>query len=159
MFDIIWRTIAIGIGAAALMDLWAILLNSFFGLPKSNWKLVGRWVWHIRSGKIFHDDIGKAEPYVHETALGWAFHYAVGIVYGIVLVACAGPGWLDAPTFLPAFVIGIVTVAAGWFLLAPGMGAGWASSKRPNAVLIRCLNLVSHTVFGLGLYGTALLIR
>jgi len=39
------------------------------------------------------------------------------------------------------------------------MGAGWAASKRPNPTRIRALNLVSHTVFALGLYGTALLIR
>ncbi|TJV06148.1 MAG: DUF2938 domain-containing protein, partial [Mesorhizobium sp.] len=52
-----------------------------------------------------------------------------------------------------------VTVGAGWFLLAPGMGAGWAASKRPNPMQIRALNLVSHTVFALGLFGTALLIR
>ncbi|TIN71069.1 MAG: DUF2938 domain-containing protein, partial [Mesorhizobium sp.] len=98
-------------------------------------------------------------PYVHEKALGWAFHYFVGIVYGIILVVLAGAGWLAAPTFLPAFILGIVTVGAGWFLLAPGMGAGWAASKRPNPMQIRALNLVSHTVFALGLWGTALLIR
>ncbi|TIT56422.1 MAG: DUF2938 domain-containing protein, partial [Mesorhizobium sp.] len=77
----------------------------------------------------------------------------------IILVVLAGAGWLAAPTFLPAFILGIVTIGAGWFLLAPGMGAGWAASKRPNPMLIRALNLVSHTVFALGLWGTALLIR
>ncbi|TJW41798.1 MAG: DUF2938 domain-containing protein, partial [Mesorhizobium sp.] len=83
-------------------------------------------------GKVFHDDIGEAAPYAHESALGWAFHYFVGIIYGIILAVLAGAAWLAAPTFLPAFILGIVTVGAGWFLLAPGMGAGWAASKRPN---------------------------
>ncbi|MER8414372.1 DUF2938 domain-containing protein [Mesorhizobium sp. M1342] len=41
----------------------------------------------------------------------------------------------------------------------PGWGAGWAPSPPPNPMLIRALNLVSHTVFALGLWGTALLIR
>ena len=44
-------------------------------------------------------------------------------------------------------------------VLLKSMGAGWAASKRPNPMQIRALNLVSHTVFALGLYGTALLIR
>lgn len=158
MFDIFWRAIAIGIGATVLMDIWAIFLHKAFGQPRPNWGPVGRWVWHLRD-KVFHDDIGDATPYAHEKALGWAFHYFVGIVYGIILVVLAGAGWLAAPTFLPAFILGIVTVGAGWFLLAPGMGAGWAASKRPNPMLIRALNLVSHTVFALGLWGTALLIR
>ncbi|MGX7871913.1 DUF2938 domain-containing protein [Mesorhizobium sp. ORM6] len=158
MFDIFWRAVAIGIGATVLMDLWAIFLHKVFGQTRSNWGPVGRWVWHL-GDKVFHDDIGDAAPYAHEVALGWAFHYFVGIVYGVMLVVLAGTGWLAAPTFLPAFILGIVTVGAGWFLLAPGMGAGWAASKRPNPMHIRALNLVSHTVFALGLWGTALLIR
>jgi hypothetical protein len=159
IFDHFWRAVAIGIGATALMDLWAIFLNTVFAQPRPNWGLVGRWVWHLRDGKVFHDDIGEAAPYAHESALGWAFHYFVGIIYGIILAVVAGAAWLAAPTFLPAFILGIVTVGAGWFLLAPGMGAGWAASKRPNPMQIRALNLVSHTVFALGLFGTALLIR
>ncbi|TKB29836.1 MAG: DUF2938 domain-containing protein, partial [Mesorhizobium sp.] len=98
MFDIFWRAVAIGIGATALMDLWAIFLNAVFAQPRPNWGLVGRWVWHLRD-KVFHDDIGEAAPYAHESALGWAFHYFVGIVYGIILVVLAGAAWLAAPTF------------------------------------------------------------
>jgi hypothetical protein len=158
MGDVVWRALAIGIGATLLMDLWAILLHKAFGQPRPNWGPVGRWVWHL-GDKVFHDDIGEAVPYAHEVALGWAFHYFVGIVYGVILVAIAGTEWLAAPTFLPAFILGIVTVGAGWFLLAPGMGAGWAASKRPKPMQVRALNLVAHTVFALGLYGTALLIR
>ena len=158
MVDALWRAIVIGIGATALMDIWAMFLHLAFAQPRPNWRPVGRWVWHLRS-KVFHDDIGSAAPYAHEKALGWAFHYFVGIVYGIVLVALVGTDWLAAPTFLPAFILGMVTVGAGWFLLAPGMGAGWAASKRPNPMQIRAFNLVSHTVFALGLWGTALLIR
>ncbi|RVC55851.1 DUF2938 family protein, partial [Mesorhizobium sp. M2A.F.Ca.ET.046.02.1.1] len=82
-----------------------------------------------------------------------------GMLYGVILVVLAGAGWLAAPTFLPAFILGIVTVGAGWFLLAPGMGAGWAASKLPNPTKVRALNLVAHTVFALGMFSTALLIR
>ena len=71
----------------------------------------------------------------------------------------AGPAWTREPTFLPAWILGMVTIGAGWFLLQPGMGAGWAASKRANAWQVRFLNVVSHTVFAAGLYGTALLLR
>ncbi|MDQ0472487.1 DUF2938 domain-containing protein [Labrys wisconsinensis] len=159
MFDVVWRSVAIGIGATLLMDLWAIVLNRVFGLALPNWGLVGRWVWHLRTGRVFHDDITAAAPFSQELALGWVFHYAVGILYGALLVVVVGAGWLTAPTFLPAWILGLVTVGAGWFLLAPGMGAGWAASRRPDAMQVRALNLVAHTVFALGLYGTALLVR
>jgi len=159
MFDILWRGIAIGIGATVVMDLWAIFLARFFHQSPANWAPVGRWFWHLRSGKVFHESIATAEPYEHELALGWIGHYATGILYGLIMAVLGGPAWLAAPTFLPAWILGIVTVGAGWFLLQPGLGIGWAASKLPNANTVRVMNLVAHTVFALGLYGTALLIR
>ncbi len=163
MFDVIWRSVAVGIGATVLMDLWAIILYKFFGQNMPNWAPVGRWFWHLKDGKVFHDDINKAQPYAHELALGWISHYAVGILYGIfygiLLVIFAGAAGFDNPSFILAWILGIVTVGAGWFLLQPGLGLGWAASKTPNPTKVRCLNLVAHTVFAIGLWGTALLIR
>jgi hypothetical protein len=157
--DLLVKGVVIGAGATVLMDVWAILLWKGFGQSRPNWAPVGRWFWHLKSGTVFHDDIGKAEPYANELALGWIGHYAVGILYGVILALIAGAAWFDAPTFLPAWILGIVTVGAGWFLLQPGLGLGFAASKLANANKVRALNLVAHTVFALGLYGTALLIR
>lgn len=159
MFELIWRGVAIGIGATILMDLWAILLHKFFGENLPNWAPVGRWFWHLKNGRIFHDDIGKAAPYAHELALGWIGHYVVGILYGLILAVVAGSAWLANPTFLPAWILGIVTVGAGWFLLQPGLGLGWAASRTPNPTKVRVFNLLAHTIFALGLWGTALIIR
>lgn len=159
MFELFWRSVAIGVGATVLMDLWAILLHKFFSENLPNWAPVGRWFWHLKEGRVFHDDIGKAAPYAHELALGWIGHYVVGILYGVILVIFAGAAWLSNPTFLPAWILGIVTVGAGWFLLQPGLGIGWAASKTPNPTKVRVLNLVAHTVFAIGLWGTALIIR
>ncbi|MDQ0392985.1 DUF2938 domain-containing protein [Labrys monachus] len=159
MFDILWRAVAIGIGATVLLDIWAILLNKVFGFALPNWGMVGRWFWHLRHGQVFHDDIARSPAYAHELALGWIGHYAVGILYGIILVAVMGSGWLAEPSFIPAWILGIVTVGAGWFLLQPGLGIGWAASKLPNAMQVRALNLIGHTVFAIGLYGTALIVR
>ncbi|MET3856977.1 DUF2938 domain-containing protein [Rhizobium sp. OAE497] len=159
MFDILWRGIVIGIGATVLMDIWAIVLNRFFGQAPANWAPVGRWFYHLKNGKVFHDSIGNAAPYEHELALGWISHYVTGIVYGLALAIIMGQPWLSAPTFIPAWILGIVTVGAGWFLLQPGLGIGWAASKTANPNKVRAMNLIAHTVFALGLYGTALLIR
>ena len=158
LFELIWRGAVIGIGATALMDLWAVFLWKAFSQGAPNWGPPGRWIWHLQSGRIFHDDIMTAAPYRHEHALGWFFHYAVGAVYGMVLGLWGGMAWFAAPTFLPAFIWSIVTVAAGWFLLQPGLGIGWAASKTPAPNKVRALNLAGHTVFALGLWGTALLI-
>jgi hypothetical protein len=158
MIELIWRGILIGIGATILMDLWAMMLHFAFGQPKPNWAPPGRWFRHLARGKLFHNSIAAAEPYEHELALGWIFHYLVGILYGVIFALIVGPAWFAAPTLLPAWVWGIVTIAGGWFLLQPGMGLGWAASKTPNPTKVRVLGLIAHTVFAIGLYGTALMI-
>lgn len=159
MIELIWQGILIGIGATVLMDIWALVLHFVYQQPKPNWAPAGRWFRHLAKGKVFHDSIAAAEPYRHELALGWIGHYAVGILYGVILALIMGPDWMRSPTFLPAWILGIVTIGAGWFLMQPGMGLGWAASKTPNPKKVRLLNFVAHTVFALGLYGTALLIR
>lgn len=159
MSELFWKSIVIGVGGTAAMDVWAIVLARVFGIPRPNWGLAGRWFCNVAQGRVFHDDIAKAAPWPFELAIGWIGHYAVGIVYAGILLVAAGPGWAAAPTFLPAWILGMVTIGAGWFLMQPGMGAGWAASKRPNPMQVRFLNIVAHSVFALGLYGTALLIR
>ncbi|CDN48630.1 DUF2938 domain-containing protein [Neorhizobium galegae] len=159
MIELLWRGILIGLGATILMDLWAIVLNRVFGQPKANWAPAGRWFWHLQRGKVFHDSIAAAEPYRHELPLGWAGHYAIGILYGVILALIIGQSWFAAPSFIPAWIFGIVTIGAGWFLMQPGLGLGWAASKTPRPNKVRFLNFAAHTVFALGLYGTALLIR
>jgi hypothetical protein len=156
--DFPWNSVVIGIGGTAAMDLWALLLSAIFGLPKPNWGLVGRWFAHLAKGTFFHKDIASAQAIPNEAALGWFSHYAIGILYAAALIVFAGPEWLANPTFLPAWIVGLVTVGAGWFILQPGMGAGWAASLRPNPMQIRALNLISHTVFAAGMFATAVLL-
>ncbi|PZQ50416.1 MAG: DUF2938 domain-containing protein [Rhodovulum sulfidophilum] len=156
MFGLVVQGALLGLGANILFDLWQRGLAAATGAPPPNWAPVGRWFWHLREGKVFHADISKAAPYEHELALGWIGHYAVGIAYGVIFALIAGPGWLAAPTFLPAWIFGIVTVGFGWFLLQPGLGLGWAASKTPNPAKVRAMNLAAHTVFGLGLWLTGL---
>lgn len=141
----------VGIGATALMDAWLLLLSRL-GVPTTSFALIGRWVGHFPRGRFAHAAIAKAEPVEFELGLGWLIHYLIGIAYAGVLVALQGAIWLAEPTFLPALVFGVVTVAAPWFVMQPAMGAGFAASKTPTP-LKNCLrSLANHAVFGSGLY-------
>ncbi len=152
----IWSGVLIGLGGTIAMDIWALILRFGFSQSLPNWGNVGRWAGHIPQGKVFHEDIAAAAPVPQETALGWAVHYGVGILYGVVFVLLAGANWLAAPSFLPVWIFALITIAAGWFLLQPGMGLGWALS-RTDAQLKGCvMGLIAHTVFGLGMWGVAL---
>lgn len=159
MSEFLIRAAVIGIGATVLLDLWGQLLKRTIGWPPTKWAMPGRWLVHLFRGKAVHDDIARAEPVQNELAIGWLFHYAVGILFAAVLLAIWGVGWARSPTFLPALIVGLVTVGCGWFILAPGMGAGIAASKKPNANRIRLMNIIGHIVFAVGLYGSALLTR
>ena len=147
----------IGIGATAVMDLWLIALRNM-GVPTLNFAFIGRWVGHLLRGRWAHASISKAEPIPGELALGWFTHYAVGVAFATLLVALQGAAWTVNPTPLPALAVGMFTVLVPLLIMQPAMGAGLASSKTPTP-LKNCLrSLANHTVFGVGLYLSAVLV-
>lgn len=156
--ELLWVGVLMGIGGTLAMDIWAIALNRTAGLPLPNWGNVGRWAAHVPRGTVFHDSISDAEPVPQETGIGWAVHYGVGIVYGVVFMLLAGQDWLTHPAFLPVWVFSILTIAAGWFLLQPGMGLGWALSRTPAPWKGRWLGLLAHTAFAIGMWVVALVV-
>ena len=151
------RTAAIGVGATALMDLWAVVLKRLFGVPSLDYGMVGRWIGHFPRGRFVQTNIAQASPVRGERIIGWGAHYVIGIILAALLVAIAGPEWTRDPTPLPALAVGVLTVAAPFFVMQPGMGVGIAASKSPNPTMARLRSLVAHLVFGIGLYAAALL--
>lgn len=152
------HSLILGIAATALFDLWGLALHLVFGLPAPAWALGGRWFAHVARGKVWHEDIARAAPVKAEAAIGWLGHYAVGIVYAAALLAIWGPGWALAPSLVPALIVGVVTIGAGWFLMSPAMGGGIAAARAEAPWRERGLGLAAHMVFGLGLYLAARLL-
>lgn len=150
--EAVLRTIAIGIGATAVMDLWASVQKRLLGIPLLNYALVGRWLAGLARGKVFHDAIGRSPPAPGEKAIGWVAHYAIGIMFAGLIVAVAGRAWLSAPTPDVAVLIGLATVAAPFLVLQPGMGAGIAASRTPKPAVARTRSIIAHLSFGIGLY-------
>ena len=152
------RAAAIGVGATIVMDLWAWVRKRFFGVPAASYALVGRWLGHIPRGRFQHDSIAKAPPVSGELIVGWVAHYAIGVIFAGLLLGVWGLDWARHPTLLPALIVGVVTVAAPFLMMQPAMGAGIAASKTPNPGAARLRSLLTHMVFGVGLYGSALLL-
>lgn len=150
--SILAGTLAIGLGATAFVDLWALARRRLFGLPLPNYGQVGRWFAHMRQGRFRHVAIAAAQPVRGERALGWVVHYLTGIAFASVLTALWGLDWLREPTPGPALVVGIGSVAAPFLLMQPGMGAGLFARLAPRPNAARLQSLVTHAMFGLGLY-------
>jgi len=148
-----------GITATALVDLWGLSRGALFGTPLPNYGLVGRWIAHMPRGRFRHDSIARSAAVRGETFIGWTTHYLIGIVFAFLLLTVAGPGWLAHPTLVPALLLGAATVAAPFLVMQPAMGAGFAASRTPRPGAARLQSLVTHLVFGLGLYAGGLLIH
>jgi hypothetical protein len=146
--------LAIGAGATAVMDLWGVARSRLFGGRALDYGLVGRWIAYLASGRFRHDPIAASPPVPGERLIGWTAHYAIGIAFAAVLLAIWGLDWTRQPTIGPALMVGIGTVAAPFLVMQPGMGAGIAASRTPRPGAARLQSLVTHTVFGLGLYAT-----
>lgn len=149
------RAVLIGAGATIVMDLWAALLRQG-GVPSLNLAFLGRWIGHLPRGQWMHPNIARATPVRGESWIGWCAHYSIGILFSALLLWTCGLGWARSPSVLPALSIGIATVVAPLLILQPGMGAGIASWKTPRPVFNSIKSLVTHTVFGFGLYLAAL---
>jgi hypothetical protein len=148
--------IAVGLGATLVMDLWNLFLKRAFRIPSLNYCLLGRWLRHMPGGTFRHASIASASRKPLECAVGSIAHYSIGVVFALVFVALTSGDWLARPTLLPALLYGIGTVVFPFFLMQPSFGLGIAASKTPNPTQARLKSLMTHTVFGVGLYVCAL---
>ncbi len=152
------RLMLIGAGATAVMDVWTAIQRAA-GISTLDYAMVGRWAGHLWRGRFTHAGIGKAAPIPGERLLGWGLHYAVGIAFAALLVGIRGAAWLHDPAWAPAVAVGTATVVVPFFVVQPAMGAGMAASRTPAPWTSRLRSLLTHAVFGGGLYLSAVLLN
>ena len=153
--ELVARATIIGAGGAALMDAWAVVARRLLGVRGLDYALLGRWIGHMGHGRLVHQRIASAPPVRGEAAIGWTAHYAIGITFAFVLLGIWGLAWARSPTVGPAVAVGLGTILAPWLVMQPAMGAGLAGSRTPDPRATRLRNLATHTVYGLGLFGSA----
>jgi hypothetical protein len=156
--EIVFQGVLIGIIATLGMDIWAAIVKHVLRLPTANWALVGRWFGHIPRGVFVHRSIADSAAIPNELAIGWVAHYVTGIVYGLAYLSIVQVLFSGGPRLTSALVFGLLTLAAPWLIMQPGMGAGIFASKTPRPNVMRLINLSMHLVFGASLYVAWLLI-
>jgi hypothetical protein len=148
----LWVTVLFGTLATTVMDLGSLLLRRFAGVPLPNYAMVGRWIGHMPAGRLRHRAIAATPAVRGERVIGWVVHYLTGIAFAALLLAICGFDWLRSPTFVPAMLVALATVAAPFLLMQPCMGAGIAARRAPDPATVRLRSLINHGLFGLGLY-------
>jgi hypothetical protein len=150
--------VTMGAAGAALMDVWSFALRRLWHVPTLDYALLGRWVGHVLRGRLVHDRIAASAPVAGERPLGWAAHYAIGVCFAVPVVVLGGASWIDAPTLGPAMLVAMATVLAPWLVMQPAMGLGIAASRSANPATTRVRNLATHAVYGIGMYGAAVVL-
>lgn len=148
----------VGVGATLTMDLWALIQRRMFNMASLDYALVGRWLGHMPKGRFVHDRIAASPPVRGERPLGWIAHYAIGIAFASLLLLIAGEEWARRPTPWPAIAVGLSTVALPLVVMQPAFGLGFAASRLPQPNLARLRSIVTHLIFGTGLYVSALML-
>lgn len=154
----ILQTILIGTGATLFMDLYAIILK-FFNINSLDYRFVGRWIGHFPKGKFFHTKIMESPSVPYEVLLGWTAHYLIGITFAFLLVGVFGKKWVENPTLTPALIIGVITIVGPFLLMQPAFGFGIAGSNLPDPNKARLMSLITHSVFGIGLYLSTIILN
>lgn len=156
--NIIIKITAIGIGATLILDLWNYIL-SLLDIKSLNYRFVGRWIGNFVNGKFYHNNIMLTPAVPNELFMGWIAHYLIGISFSFLLILVFGNGWLSKPVIVPAIIIGLVTVIFPLFIMQPALGFGIASSNLPNPLVRVLKSVITHLVYGAGLYLSALLVN
>lgn len=146
------RVLVAGVIAAATLDLWQQIFRLAFGVPITDWAMIGRWVGHFPEGQFVHKDIGKASPVAGERALGWLVHYLVGVGYAAVYLMLMTFAFGKAPSLMSALVFGAASVCVTWLVMEPMLGAGIIGARLPNQAVTMAHDFTSHLAMGLGLF-------
>ena len=152
-------TLVVGVGATTVIDLWGIARKPLLGIAPPDYRLLGRWLGHMAHGRFRHEAIAKALPVRGERVIGWTAHYVTGVAFAAVLIVIWGLAWVARPTLAPALMVGVGSVVAPFLLMQPGMGMGIAGARTPRPAAVRLQSLVTHVVFGLGLYAAGWVAR
>jgi hypothetical protein len=144
--------VIIGAAATIIMDVWTLALKYIFRAKTLDYALVGRWVIYMLRGRFRHRPISATPAAKAERAVGWMTHYLTGIAFAVLLLGVFGLGWVREPSLAPALTVGLGTVIVPFLVMQPAMGAGIVARHMPHPHRAQLKSLMTHTIFGLGLY-------
>jgi hypothetical protein len=154
----ILKVIIIGIGATLIVDVWGYFLG-LFNIKSLDYRFLGRWIGNFPKGVFFHKNIINTKSVKGELFIGWIAHYLIGINLSFLPYVFYGNEWIENPRIYTGVIFGLVTLVAPLLIMQPAFGFGIASSKLSEPNRRRFKSFLTHLVYGLGLYLTALLIH
>jgi len=141
-----------GLIATILFDIFNESLSYAYGVNKPKWNLLGRYFIGYKQKKYIRKFLEKEDEESNEFLWGYLIHYIIGIVFGLFYV-CLNLLFFDHPSLLIAYLFGFITVLGAWCYLMPfAYNLGFFASKSDQQFNILAQNLISHFIFGTGLF-------
>ena len=141
-----------GIIATIIFDIFQYSLSFAYGIDKPKWNLIGRYFLGYKKGIYIRHSISEDEQEGEELIWGYLIHYIIGMVYGAFYVLL-NKLMFDYPSILLAYFIGFSSVLGAWCYLMPfAFNLGFFASKSEKRLELMSQNLISHFIFGTGLF-------
>ena len=141
-----------GLIATIIFDLFNQSLNYAYNVNKPKWFLLGRYFIGCTRGKYFRKSLEADNEENNELVWGYGIHYLIGLIYGLFYVIFNFL-FFGYPSLLAAYSFGFITVLGAWCFLMPfAYNLGFFASKSDQQFKILAQNLISHFVFGTGLF-------
>jgi hypothetical protein len=103
-------------------------------------------------GVFVHRPIAATPSIRGELAIGWCFHYLIGIAYAALYLAITRVVLASGPTLISSLVFAIALLVVPWFVMQPALGLGFFAAKTPHPGVARIISISGHAAFGVGLY-------
>ena len=141
-----------GLIATVIFDLFNQSLNYAYSIDKPKWNLLGRYFLGYKEGRYIRKSLQDDDEVANELFWGYAIHYIIGAIYGLSFVFF-NLLFFDHPLILIAYVFGFIAVLGAWCYLIPfAYNLGFFTSKSDQQFNILAQNLISHFIFGTGLF-------
>ena len=151
------KSVLIGIVATLTMDVLTVAAIKFRLIAPLPPQLIGRWFASVARGQVFHGDIGQVSPFNHEMAFAVPAHYAIGATLALLYLFANSAFGLNPRSLLTALGFALCTNLLPWLLMFPAMGYGWFGTHGPSGTRLFLSSLVTHCLYGIGLWFGVLL--
>lgn len=146
------RSVRTGILATVTMDVLSIValkLGFVAFLPP---RLIGRWFALMARGQFVHTDLGHTAPVDNEMAIAVPMHYAIGTTLAVVYLFLSSALAISPRSLIVALGFALCTTLLPWLLMFPATGYGWFGTHGPPGTRLFLSSLVTHCVYGIGLW-------
>ncbi len=149
--DLVITAVAAGVLGTLVMDSLNHLVSRTGLILRIDARMIGRMSVGWARGRFRYDSPSQIEPTAHELLLGYAAHYAIGLVLAAIFVI----GWSQfiGGSISPLWTIiyGFATTVASEFIVYPAVGLGLCGHRSPERIKAFFSPLANHLFFGVGM--------